>query len=257
LPFIPPLVPGEPVPRPSDLQQALDRVLYPESDGKPIAENTLQFDWIEAIKGGLEARFADEPDVFVAADLLWYPVEGAPHISVAPDILVAFGRPKGFRGSYLQWREEGVAPQVVWEVLSPSNTPAEMDAKRSFYEDFGVLEYYEYDPFTDARHGWWRDSTRTPFQRVPNIVGWVSPLLGIRLDEDADGKFLIRHPDGRPFVSYVTLSRQRDEAEAARDAAEATAREAEAARDAEARRAEQLAARLRALGIDPDAEGAS
>ncbi len=96
-------------------------VVYPDSDGQPLADDTLQFEWITTIKGGLEAIFRDDPNVFVAGDLLWYPVEGDPTIRTAPDAMVVFGRPKGNRGSYQQWREEGIAPQVVFEVLSPGN----------------------------------------------------------------------------------------------------------------------------------------
>ena len=60
-----------------------------------MADNTLQFKWIVVIKEGLEALFRDDPDVFVAGNLLWYPVEGKPKIRLAPDAMVAFGRPKG------------------------------------------------------------------------------------------------------------------------------------------------------------------
>ena len=50
---------------------------YPDDDGQPMAENTLQFKWIVLIKEGLETLFHHDPNVFVAGDLLWYPVEGA------------------------------------------------------------------------------------------------------------------------------------------------------------------------------------
>jgi hypothetical protein len=50
-------------------------IVYPDSDGKPMADNTLQFRWIGTIKEGLEQTFHDGPDVFVAGDLFWYPVE--------------------------------------------------------------------------------------------------------------------------------------------------------------------------------------
>lgn len=50
-------------------------IIYPDSDAKPMADNTLQFRWIVTIEGGLDALFADRPDVFVAGDLLWYPVD--------------------------------------------------------------------------------------------------------------------------------------------------------------------------------------
>lgn len=51
--------------------------------------------------------------------LLWYPVESHPEIRTAPDVLVVFGRPKGHRGSYKQWEEDNIPPQVVFEILSP------------------------------------------------------------------------------------------------------------------------------------------
>ncbi len=49
---------------------------YPDCDGKPMSDNTLQFQWIVTLQGGLDDLFRDNPDVFIAGDLLWYPVEG-------------------------------------------------------------------------------------------------------------------------------------------------------------------------------------
>jgi len=131
-------------------------VVYPESDGKPMADNTKQFEWIVKIKEGLEILFSDTPDVFVAGDFFWYPVEGNNKIRVAPDAMVVFGRPKGHRGSYLQWKEDNITPQVVFEILSPGNRRKEMDKKLGFYETYGVEEYYLYDPDHIRLNGWIR-----------------------------------------------------------------------------------------------------
>ena len=60
-------------------------VIYPESDRQPRADNTVQFDWITTIKGKVEAMFAEDPTVFVAGDLLWYPVEGQPGLALCID----------------------------------------------------------------------------------------------------------------------------------------------------------------------------
>src|SRR3982750_3155353 len=117
---------------------AREEIVYPDSEGQPMADNTLQFEWIPTIKGWLDAIFRDDPNVFVAGDLLWYPVEGDNTIRAAPDAMVVFGRPKGYRGSYQQWREDGIAPQVVFEVLSPGNRPMEMVRKHEFYQPYGV-----------------------------------------------------------------------------------------------------------------------
>ena len=64
------------------------------------------------IVGELRELFAGQT-VFVAGDLFWYLVKGDPKTVTAPDALVVFGRPAGYRGSYKQWEEGGIPPQVV------------------------------------------------------------------------------------------------------------------------------------------------
>ncbi|MFN3316640.1 MAG: hypothetical protein ACK40K_07495, partial [Raineya sp.] len=66
------------------LSKKKEVIVYPDSDGELMADNTKQFNWIVLIKEGLEALFAHRQDVFVAGDLLWYPVEGNPKIRKAP-----------------------------------------------------------------------------------------------------------------------------------------------------------------------------
>jgi Uma2 family endonuclease len=211
------------------------KIVYPESDGQPMADNTLQFHWIVTIEGGIDALYRDDPNVFVAGDLLWYPVEGRPEIRMAPDIMVVFGRPKGHRGSYQQWREENIAPQVAFEILSPGNRAAEMIKKFRFYERHGVDEYYLYDPDSGELSGWLRvDNELT---EIETMVGWISPRLGIRFEIER-GELVLYRPDGRRFASYVELEQQ----------AEQALQQAEHERE----RADKLAARLRALGVNPD-----
>jgi hypothetical protein len=221
-----------------------------------MADNTLQWEWIVTIKGGLDALFRDDPNVFVAGDLLWYPVEGNPKIRTAPDATVVFGRPKGYRGSYMQWREGGVAPQVVFEVTSPGNRLGKMIQKFRFYERYGVEEYYIYDPDDIELTGCLRAGPE--LQEIPDMNGWVSPRLGVRFDMGG-GELRILGPDGRPFASYMELAQERDEAarqrdEAARQRDEAARQRDEATRreEAERLRAERLAAQLRAMGAEPD-----
>ena len=130
---------------------------YPDSDGLPMSDNTMQFRWITTVVGGLDALFRDDPNVFVAGDLLWYPIEGDNKTRTAPDAMVVFGRTKGYRGSYMQWREDGIAPQVVFEVLSPGNRAADLAWKFAFYDRFGVEEYYQINPDPIRLDGWGRD----------------------------------------------------------------------------------------------------
>ena len=92
---------------PSQTEQA--QVIYPDSDGQPMANNTKQFRWIVVIQQNLDWLYANDLNVFVAGDLFWYPVEGKPKIVNAPDVMVVFGRPKGNRGFFQQWNEDNVA----------------------------------------------------------------------------------------------------------------------------------------------------
>jgi len=210
------------------------KIIYPDSDGKPMADNTIQFRWIVLIKENLELIFADTADVFVAGDLFWYPVEGHPEICVAPDVMVAFGRAKGDRGSYQQWRENNIAPQVVFEILSPGNRLKEMTKKLQFYDRYGVEEYYIYDPETNELNGLYKNDNR--LNVIEDTHNWVSPRLQIRFAIE-EGDLKIYRPDGQKFLTTLELNRY----------AEQEHQRAEQEYD----RAERLLAQLMAMGIQP------
>jgi hypothetical protein len=178
---------------------------YPESDGEPLAENTLQWDWTVKVHGGLDVIFRDRPDVFVAADLFWYPVQGQPAIRTAPDAMVAFGRPKGHRRCYKQWEEGGVAPQVVFEIQAPGNRAGRIVQKFKFYERFGVNEFYAYDPHTVDLTVWLRNGTE--LGDIGKVDRWVSPLLDVRFDL-SDGELKLFGPGNFEFLTFAELGRK-------------------------------------------------
>ena len=236
--MIVPSAPIEPVAPP----QPID---YPDSDGQPMADNTKQFQWIQILQSNLAAIFAHDPQVFVAGDLLWYPVEGNNTLRQAPDVMVVFGVPKGDRGSYQQWRENNIAPQVVFEILSPGNRFGEMVKKQAFYDTYGVEEYYVYDPDRNDLSIWLRSgqgSLQPVFEITPH---WISPRLGVRFQLTEETLMLFR-PDGLPFSTLLAELQRAEQAEQRAMEAEKRAEQAEQQLD-------RLAARLRALGIDPDA----
>jgi Uma2 family endonuclease len=231
---------------------------YPESDGKPLADNTIQFGLMMKIQGGLDALFDDQA-VFVAGDLLWYPVQGS-LTRQAPDVMVVFGRPKGDRGSYKQWEEDNIPPQVVFEILSPGNTRKEMEEKLKFYERYGVEEYYLYDPLKNILKGWIRAGG--VLTAIVQTERWISPRLGIRF-ETQTGTLELYKPNGDRFESFVEITKRADqEAQRAQQADQRADQEAQRAQQAdqraqqEAQRAEQAIQsryaaidRLLALGL--------
>lgn len=222
---------------------------YPESDGQPMGDNDQQRRWMTKIIENLTALFADRQDVYVTGNLFWYPVEGNNRIVQAPDVMVVFGRPPRERGCYKQWEENGIAPQVVFELVSPSNTTEEMTRKRAFYQKFGVEEYYLYDPTGHTLEGYRRSPNG--LQPIAPMNGWRSPRLGISFHLGTEG-LEVRSPDGRPFdeawEGLRKLEQERARAERERIRAEREQNRAER----EAERAERLAAKLRALGVDPE-----
>jgi Uma2 family endonuclease len=222
---------------------ATNQIIYPDSDGQPMSDNTRQFRWITVIKSNLDWLFQDEELVFVAGDLLWYPVEGNPKYRVAPDAMVVFGRPKGDRGSYKQWEEDNIAPQVVFEILSPGNTEGEMERKLQIYARCEVEEYYVYDPDRYILKGYQRGEDLF-LDRIEVMDAWTSPRLGISFDLSGE-ELQITHPDGRIFETFDTVATERDLLLADKQQLEAEKQKLEAEKN-------KRDAKLRELGIDPD-----
>lgn len=225
-------------------------IVYPESDGLPMANNTRQFECIGYIKKEIDWLFGDDPNVFVARDVLWYPVKGNLKLRQAPNILVVFGRPQGGRSSYRQWREDNIAPQVVFEILSPSSAIPEMTRKFQFYNCYGVEEYYIYDPEHCILDGYVRqDQLLEPIETMEN---WHSPRLGIQFNLSNEGNLKLSRPDGQLFETYEQLAARAEQAQIQAHQAQIQVQQAEQrAQQAEAE-IQRLKEQLRALGRDPD-----
>jgi Uma2 family endonuclease len=155
-------------------------------------------------------------------------------LRTAPDVMIAFGRPKGHRGSYRQWEEGGVAPQFVMEVLSQGNRVGEMTRKGTFYAAHGVEEYVIFDPDKGSLEILVRDGSDWDSVEEPN--GWRSKLTDVTFF--VDGKELIAvSPTGEKFETYVEIRHKLDG-------------EAKLRLEAEAR-IRQLLAQLEAAGLEP------
>jgi hypothetical protein len=103
-----------------------------------------------------------------------------------------------------------------------------MNQKLEFYETYGVEEYYLYDPERQDLSGWQQLQNR--LRVIDPIEGWISPRLQVRFELTSEGLELYR-PDGQKFETYTEVAQQREQQQ---------------------HRAEQLAAQLRAMGVEPD-----
>ena len=184
--------------------------LYPESDGKPLAENTKQLEWIVKLFGNIQAIYSDDRNVFVASDLLWYHDKDNPDERRAPDVMVVFGRPNKDRSTYLQWDEDDIGPEVVFELRSPSNDDREMADKLTDYDEWGVQEYYVYDPDRNILQIYERGLQTLRAIRPAGPYFSKKLKIGFVLTPKT---LEVSYPDGSPFLMPKELRRLRIQAE--------------------------------------------
>ncbi len=142
-----------------------------------------------------------------------------------------------------QWREDNIAPQVVFEILSPGNTEGEMERKLQIYARCEVEEYYVYDPDRYILKGYQRGEDLF-LDRIEVMNGWISPRLGIKFQLN-ENDLEITHPDGRVFETFDNVATERDRILAEKHQLEVEKQQLEIEKN-------QRDAKLRELGIDPD-----
>lgn len=129
------------------VNQEIDGVFYPETDGRPMAESDLHREIMFYIIHLLQRFFAGQK-VYVSGNLLIYYEQGNRYKSVAPDCFVVRGIETHKRRTYKIW-EEGIGPEVVFEVSSKSTSNEDLTTKFGLYARLGVKEYFVYDPTSD------------------------------------------------------------------------------------------------------------
>ncbi len=157
-------------------------IIYPESDGKPMAETELHRNALMNALLILIEAFKDKLNVCVSGNMMMYYVKGDPKKSISPDVFVSFGIGKKLRRTYRVW-EEGKPPDFVLEFSSENTHRTDQNEKKLLYASIGVKEYFLYDPER---------------QYLP------TPLMGFRLIE---GKYvpIPVSPDGSVMSETLNL----------------------------------------------------
>lgn len=219
------------------------RIVYPETDGKPMAETDVHIDALIYVREALKDYFREEPQVYVAGNMLLYYEEDNPTACVAPDVFVVRGVAKNERRIYKLW-EEGQAPAVVFEITSRSTRLEDLGTKRALYAMLGVREYFLYDPLGEylrpPLQGYRLQEGEYQRMQPAGSQGLLSQVLGLELQLEA-GRLRLVHP-----VTHERLLTPA-EAQAARRAAEERANREAAARRAAEERAVRMEAELQRL----------
>jgi Uma2 family endonuclease len=232
---------------------AYDPMLYPDSDGQPMADNDQQYQTMVDTRFALQQKFRDQ-DAYVGANLLIYFQEGDPTKSIAPDVFVALAVPRGRRRTFLTWLE-GQPPNVVLEIASPRTWKADVSWKKGLYLGLGVQEYFLFDPsseyFQPLLQGFQlEDGIYHPMPLIAGehgVLGLRSAVLGVELwaqtNDDPAMPYVLRL-----WVSAANAWLPTPEGETrAREEAEMRATASEARATAESQARQQAEARLREM----------
>ena len=241
-----------------------DAVLYPCSDGQPMAETETHGACMMYVTYALRRWFdrRGRADVYVGSNNFLYYERGNPRAVVSPDVYVVVGAPAHLRDTYLLWNEPK-GPDFVLEVTSASTRRDDERRKRDVYAALGVSEYFLYDPraeyLTPPLQGYRLHEGE--YRALPAVtvlsnrgVAVASEVLGLELRDEREARMVRLHDraTGEDLPTYGEAERtSREEAEARRAAEARLVQEAAARRVAEARVAE-LEARLRALEGTPE-----
>ncbi len=122
-------------------------IYYPESDGKPMGETAYHVKLLTNLYQILETFFLNKKDICVIADMMFYYEEGNMRKSIAPDVMVVKGVHKNPRRVFKLWEEK--VPDVVFEISSRGTWRDDLQKKYFLYQEFGVKEYYIFDPEYD------------------------------------------------------------------------------------------------------------
>ena len=232
---------------------------YPESDGKPLAENDAQLHAIHYAFGALRLYYAARADVYISADLLVYYEEGNPRVSVAPDTFVVFGVEDRMRRNYKIW-EEGKGPDFVLEVASLNTWREDVERKPGIYAGLGVKEYFLFDPRSEYLSPQLQGyrlagavyERLSAVESIDRTLTLRSEVLGLelrakgeemRFHDPATGQTLLSHAEEHAARMEEAAALQAETS--ARRAAEHRAECASAARRAAEARVAELEARLR------------
>ncbi|MBD1868768.1 Uma2 family endonuclease [Cyanobacteria bacterium FACHB-471] len=216
-------------------------VCFPPGDlysDEPPLESDLHRDQIDLLIRLLRWYWQQRQDFYVSGNLTVYysPYQRKSEDFRGPDFFVVLGTERKPRKSWVVWEEEGKYPNVIIELLSDSTAKTDRGLKKQIYQDtFRTPDYFWFDPNTLELQGFHLlDGQYQDLQ--PNQQGQLwSQQLNLYLG--------IHNRELRFFTSEGQLIPTPEE----------SAQASEAIAEAERRRSEKLAAKLRALGIDPEA----
>lgn len=211
---------------------------------EPEMESSLHYDQLDLLVRILKRWWHDRQDYFIGANLSIYfsRQQLKTRDFRGPDFFLVKNTESRPRKSWVVWEEGGKYPDLIIELLSDSTATIDRKLKLEIYQErFRTPEYFWFSPDTLEFKGF--KLVDGEYQEIePDERGWRwSQVIGLYLGVEA-GELRYFTADGEKI-----LSPEEAEVEEARRAEQALR-----SLDEERRRAEQMAAKLRELGVDPE-----
>jgi Uma2 family endonuclease len=195
-------------------------IIYPDTDGSPMAESDPARDYLIYSVEALSIYFQNRDDIYVSGNLFIYYKQGVPSAVVAPDVFVIFGVPNKKRLSYKVWEENNKAPDFILEITSLTTQENDEQEKPLKYAQMGVREYFQYDPTGDYLQPPLKGSrlVNNGYQPIPEtilpdgVLSIHSQVLGLDL-RLIEGKLRFYNPQiGKKLLSHQETEQARREA---------------------------------------------
>ncbi len=165
--------------------RAAPTLVYPESDGEPMAETPKHLQAMTDCMDVLRSYFRRFTDVYIAGNMMMYYEEGNPRKSISPDVFVVRGVSKKEIRTYKTW-EQPPTLDFVLEVASPSTYTRDFNEKMEIYAKIlQVKAYCIYDPYheIDPYFVGFRLVGET-YEEIPFVNGRIPlEVLGLELGE--------------------------------------------------------------------------
>ncbi len=170
---------------PSAVPEVGQPVVYPESDGEPMAETEVHILAIVELLATLRFYYRSRSDIYVIGNMFLYYEEGNPQARKAPDLMVVKGVDTSQpRRVFKVWEEKAV-PCVIIEFTSKSTCDEDQGDKKAVYARLGVREYFLFDPLHEYLDQPFEGYRLIGQEYVPmeaaSAGGLVSEELGLRL----------------------------------------------------------------------------
>jgi Uma2 family endonuclease len=222
-------------------ESSIDEVKFPPTDiwsEEPPLESYAHLQQILVLLQCLEWLWQDRNDYFAAANLTIYysPNQKKSEDFRGLDFFVVLGTERRLdRKSWVVWGEGGKYPDVIVEILSPSTAKVDRGEKKQIYQDiFRTPDYFWFDPESLELQG---------FRLMEGQYQAIEPTAQGYLWSDRLGLFL--------GIYQQQLRYFNAESELIPTPAEAAKQERQE-KVLALQQIEQLKARLRELGVNPE-----